>query len=156
QTWVNGHKQHENVMDLAIGPRGADPTRIIQSVRGSEVGQQVRWDRKHDALFYTSEFSNIIIREDRKTGAIDHDLGKRLIPDAEPDWFFPTVWFTGSLVNDQDDIDQERGKLYLGHQMVGSTIYEIDLDRLEVTGRYHPHHGANSGITVDPGLRRLL
>jgi hypothetical protein len=114
------------------------------------------WDRKRDAVYYSSEFSNILVREDRRTGIVDHDVGRRLIPPSAPDWFAFGVWLPGSLCMDYDAIDPARDSLFVGNWLTGSTIYEIDLERLALRATYHPNNGGNSGITVDPAHGRLL
>jgi len=151
QTLVAGGRQAENVMEVSI----AEPTRLTQSLRGSEVGQQILWDRKRDALYYSSEFSNTLVREDRRTGIVDHDVGRRLIPPSEPHWVAFGVWLSGGLTMD-NAIDPVRDSLFVGNWLTGSTVYEIDLERLALRAEYHPNNGGTTGITVDPAHERLL
>jgi len=51
QTWIDGQSQMENVMEFRID----HPDKVKRSLWGVGMGQQLLWDPKRDAIFYTSE-----------------------------------------------------------------------------------------------------
>jgi hypothetical protein len=149
QTWIAGKFQGENVMEFRI----SDPSDVNRSLWGPWVGQQLLWDQKRDAVFYTSEWSNAILRLDRNTGAVNHTLGADLIR-ARPTWLFLGT-IPGSLAMAPTP-HHARDSFFVGHWLTGSTIYEIDLGRLAVRRQFEPRNGCNADLVVDEEYDRLF
>jgi hypothetical protein len=151
ETQIGDAFQRENVMELSL----PDLLPVRQSRFGSDVGQTLVWDREHDAVFYASEWSNLIVRLDRRTGQVSRSVGQGFIPRDQDHWFFFGHRHSGSL-GLSNAIDGQRHSLYAGHWLTGSTVYEIRLDDLGPGSVLEPRCGAVAGIGVDEELGRVL
>lgn len=149
QTWISGVFQSENVMEFGVD----DPREVKRSLFGPSMGQQLMWDEKRDAVFYSSEWSNKIFRLDRRTGEVDRTLGARLVRDR-PTWLFLGT-ITGSLAMARTP-HRARDAFYVGHWLTGSTVYEVDLGRLAVRRRFEPRNGCNADLALDEQYDRLF
>ena len=149
QTWVSGAFQNENVMEFPIDdPRGAK-----RSLWGPFMGQQLLWDQKRDAVFYSSEWSNRIFRLDRRTGEVNRSVSRRLIRDR-PTWLVLGT-IAGSLAMAPTP-HRARDSLFVGHWLTGSTVYQIDLERLTLRRRFEPRNGCIADLAVDEQYDRLF
>src|SRR4029077_1707719 len=83
QTWIQGRFQGENVTEFRLD----DPREVKRSLWGPGMGQQILWDDKRDAVFYSSEWSNRIYRLDRRTGEVNRTVNVGVIPDRAT-WLF--------------------------------------------------------------------
>ena len=148
QTWIYGRFQGENVTEFRID----DPRDVKRSLWGPMMGQQILWDDKRDAVFYSSEWSNRIFRLDRRTGELDRNVNAGLVPDR-------TTWLymgriTGSLAMAPTP-HRGRDSFFVGHWLTGSTVYEIDLGRLALRRRFEPRSGCIAELAVDEEYDRL-
>jgi hypothetical protein len=149
QTWIGNAFQQENVLEFRID----DPREVKRSLYGGALGQQLLWDEKRDAIFYSSEWSNRIFRLDRRTGAVDRRVGSRLVRNR-PTWLFIGT-ILGSLAMAPTP-HVARDTFYLGHWLTGSTIYEVDLGRLTVRRRFEPRNGCIADLAIDERYDRLF
>ena len=150
QTWISGQDQRENVMEFRID----DPRDVKRSLWGPAMGQQLMWDDKRDAVFYSSEWSNRIFRLDHRTGEVNRNVNAGLIPDR-PTWLFHLGTITGSLAMAPTP-HHGRDSFYVGHWLTGSTVYEIDLGRLALRRRFEPRNGCIAELAVDEEYDRLF
>ena len=149
QTWVSGGVQRENVMEFRID----DPRDVKRSLWGVGMGQQIMWDDKRDAVFYSSEWSNRIYRFDRRTGQLNRNINAGFIPDRRTGLSDLGI-VTGSLAMAPTP-HHGRDSFYVGHWLTGSTVYEIDLGRLALRRRFEPRHGCIAELAVDEEYDRL-
>jgi hypothetical protein len=150
QTWLAGKDQRENVMEFRID----DPRDVKRSLWGPVMGQQLLWDKKRDAVFYSSEWSNRIFRLDRRTGEVNRNVNAGLIPDR-PTWLFHLGTIAGSLPMAPTP-HRARDSFFVGHWLTGSTVYEIDLGRLALRRRFEPRNGCIAELAVDEEYDRLF
>lgn len=150
QTQIGDELQRENVMALS-----SDLNVEQRSLFGGEIGQTLFWDEERDAVFYASEWSNRIFRLDRATGRVDRSVGVGFIPIDQNHWFFFGRRYPGSLAL-ANGLHPRRRTFYAAHWITGSTVYEIDLDTLELRSSFDARHGGTSGISVDETLDRLF
>jgi hypothetical protein len=149
QTWFGEAFQQENVLEFRID----DPKDVKRSLFGGVLGQQLLWDQKRDAVFYSSEWSNVIFRLDRRTGRVDRRVTSRLIRDR------PTWLFIGSIVGSlamAPTPHRGRDAFYVGHWLTGSTVYEIDLGRLTVRRQFEPRNGCIADLALDEAYERVF
>jgi hypothetical protein len=149
QTWVDGRFQPENVMEFRID----DPRDVKRSLWGPVMGQQLLWDEKRDAVFYTSEWGRAIYRLDRRTGEVNREVGRRDIPDRRTWLFLGTI--VGSLAMAPTP-DRARDSLFVGQWLVGSTIYQIDLGTLRARRHFEPRNGCIADLALDEAYDRLF
>jgi hypothetical protein len=150
QTWISGRDQRENVMEFRID----DPGDLKRSLWGPVMGQQLMWDKKRDAVFYSSEWSNRIFRLDRRTGEANLDVNAGFVPDR-PTWLFDLGTVTGSLPMAPTP-HRGRDSFFVGEWLTGSTVYEIDLGRLALRRRFEPRNGCITELAVDEEYDRLF
>jgi hypothetical protein len=150
QTWTSGEVQRENVMEFRID----DPGDVKRSLWGPGMGQQLLWDEKRDAVFYSSEWTNRIFRLDRRTGELNRDVNAGLIPDR-PTWLFHLGTIPGSLAM-APTAHRGRDSFFVGHWLTGSTVYEIDLGRLALRRQFEPRNGCIAELAVDEQYDRLF
>ena len=149
QTWISGRFQGENVMEFRID----DPRDVKRSLWGPMMGQQLMWDEKRDAVFYSSEWSNWIFRLDRRTGEVNRNVNAGLVPDR-------TTWLymgriKGSLAM-APTAHRGRDSFFVGHWLTGSTVYEVDLGRLALRRQFEPRNGCIAELAVDEQYDRLF
>ena len=151
ETQIGQTVERENVMELRID----EPSNVRQSVFGGGAGQSLFWDRDRDAVFYGSEWSNIIVRLDRRTGEVSRGVGGDFLPRDQNHWFFFGNRFPGSLCLSIQAYGGRRS-FYAGHWLTGSTVYEIGLDDFALRSVLEPRCGAVGGINVDEEFGRVL
>jgi hypothetical protein len=149
QTWIQGRFQGENVMEFRLD----DPRDVNRSLWGVGMGQQLMWDEKRDAVFYSSEWSNRIYRLDRRTGEVNRDVNVGVIPDR-PTWLLMGT-ITGSLAMAPTP-HHGRDSFYVGHWLTGSRVYEVDLGRLTLRRSFEPRSGCIAELAVDEEYDRLF
>src|SRR5262249_59483739 len=71
----------------------------------------------------------------------------------QPQWLFETV--TGSLAMAPMP-HHGRDSLFVGNWLTGSTVYEIDLERLTLRRRLEPRSGCIANLAVDEQYDRLF
>lgn len=132
----------------------AAPDTFNPIVAGANMGNTLAYDRAHDAMFYTSEFTHRVVRVDRRASRVED------IPsdDFARTWFHPINLrqFTGSSCLYTNSIHPGRNRIYLGEWLQGRYAYAIDLDTLRVVARYDVGGGGSLGITVDAPRDRLF
>ena len=153
--------RHGPDLDLGRGParerdgvRIDDPGDAKRSLFGPVMGQQLLWDEKRDAVFYSSEWSNRVFRLDRRTGEVDRDVNAGLIPDR-PTWLFHLGTIAGSLAM-APTAHRGRDSFFVGHWLTGSTVYEIDMGRLALRRKFEPRNGCIAELAVDEEYDRLF
>lgn len=151
ETLVGEEIQRENVLEIPLDVP-SDPER---SLFGGEMGQTLFWDRERDAVFYASEWSNEILRLDRRTETIDRAVGAPFIPQDQRHWFFFGRRYPGSLAL-SNGTHRRRQTFFAGHWTTGSAIYEIDLRSLALRSRFEPFHGGTSALSLDEARDRLF
>jgi hypothetical protein len=142
-TVVDGGKARENVMEFST----ADPRRFQKSIFPISTGSRLAYDRRHGAIFYTSEWSRRILRVERKTGEHDTRVSDEIYG-TEGSSF-------GSHLVENGSFHDGRDSLFFVQWLSGSKIFEIDRSTLELVKEYDPHHGGSHGIAVDDELNRI-
>jgi hypothetical protein len=125
---------------------------VLTAERG--IGTTIAYDAAHDALFYSGEFDNPLVRYDRRTHAFDETPGL----DLARRWYEPIALEAnnGSLAVQTDSVHPGRNRIYLADWMQGRWAYAVDLDTLRVVQRYEVGGGGAMGVTVDPERDRLF
>lgn len=142
------------VVQTALAFPVAAPTIFNPMVAGPGIGITIAYDRAHEALFYTSEYSHRIARADRRTQQLT-EVGGDVLARR---WYQPVLLdeHTGSSILYTHSIHPGRNRIYTAEWMRGRYAYAIDLESLRVVARYDVGGGGALGITVDPGRDRLL
>lgn len=130
------------------------PTTFVPVVSGREIGTTIAWDRVHDAVFYSGEFTNRVLRFDRRTSRLE-DAGSAQFLRR---WYQPVSLepHDGSLMLHTQSVHPGRNRIYLADWMQGRFAYALDLTTLEVVARYDVGGGGSLGISVDPERDRLF
>ena len=145
-----------NVMEFDAG----DPSRFRRTIYAPDVlarhtpdllGHRYAYDRKRDAVLYSSEWSNTVFRLDRKTGMLDERAGDRLPPKP-----FQGVLRAFGLFISTAAIHEGRDSLFLSQWADGSDIYEMDLGTLALKSVLTTHDTGSFGTTVDEKYDRLI
>ncbi len=139
---VGGNFYGENVMEFSVD----DPTRFRTSLYGRYVGHRVAYDRRHDAVFYSSEWNRHIFRYDRATGTLN-----RRVADA----MYESAGTFGSHMLENNGFHEGRDSIFIAQWLGGSTVFELNRTSLELMAEYHPFNGGNLGLAVDDELDRL-
>lgn len=141
------------LVQSAMSFRVDDPRDFIPVIAGPGVGIAIAYDEANDALFYTSEFTNALVRYDRQTHQFDDSASPYLV---NP-WFQPVSLegHSGSAHLYTGSIHPVRNRIYLGEWMHGRYAYAIDLTTNRPVVRYDVASGAALGIAVDPERDRL-
>ena len=107
------------------------------------------------AAYYASEWSNALLRVDARRGGVRRDFARAALPADQDHWFFFGFRrFPGSLALAPRPA-ADRGSLYAGHWLTGSTVYELSLADGALLRRFEAGNGAISGLDYDPGTRRV-
>jgi hypothetical protein len=130
-----------------------DPSKVNRSLWGPWLGQQLLWDEKRDAVFYTSEWSSLIVRLDRRTGAVNREVSAAT-GRQPPAWLF--FWTVPGSFAMAPTPHRGRDSFFVGQWLTGSMIYEIDLDRLKLRRRFEPRSGCIADLAVDETYDRLF
>jgi hypothetical protein len=118
------------------------------------IGTAIAYDAAHDAVFYSGEFDNPLVRYDRRTKAFDDAPGRDLLRH----WVEPVSLKanTASLGLNTSSIHPARNRLYVTEWLQGRYAYAIDLTTLRVVARYDAGGGGAMAISVDPERDRLF
>lgn len=155
QVGVQASVQHgRQIVQSVMAFDVADPTRFTPVVAGPALGNTLAYDAAHDAFFYTSEFSNLLVRLDRKTRQFDDTASQDLVsPWHEPVTLKP---FGGSYILAPHAVHYGRNRLYITEWMGGNFVHAIDLDTLRKVASYDMGSGAGLGLSIDPDRDRLF
>jgi PQQ-like domain len=129
-----------------------DPRDVKRSLWGEGMGQSLFWDDKRDAIFYSSEWNNEIFRLDRRTGEVNRSVSAGAIPE-QPQWLYRKV--TGSF-GIAPMPHHGRDSMFVARWLTGSTVYEIDLERLTLRRQLEPRSGCIGALAVDEQYDRLF
>jgi hypothetical protein len=142
---IGGRKLRESVVEFSA----VNPSIVQRNLFDGDVGSRLAWDRRHDAIFYSSEFSRRLFRYDRRTGTVDRDIAARIYgPGTDSNAF-------GSHLVENDAFHAGRNSIFIGQWLSGSRVFELDLASLELRATYDAYHGGNHGLAVDDELDRL-
>jgi len=146
--------KNQMMIQTAMSFAVADPTRFTPIVAGRELGSALTYDAAHDAVFYVSEFNNLLVRYDRATHQFDDTASQDLInPWHEPITLQP---FGGSYSVAPQSVHLGRNRLYVTEWMSGQFAHAIDLTTLRKVASYDMGSGAGLGVSVDPERDRLF
>lgn len=146
--------ENQMMIQSAMSFSVADPTRFTPIVAGRELGSAFTYDAAHDALFFVSEFNNLLVRLDRATRQFDDTASQDLIkPWHEPITLQP---FGGSYSVSPQSVHLGRNRLYVVEWMNGRFAHAIDLTTLRKVASYDVGSGAGLGVSVDPERDRLF
>jgi hypothetical protein len=142
---VDGTKYSENVMEFQVD----DPRQFRKSLFGPVGAPRMAYDRRHEAIYYTSEWSNRIFRYDRVTGSFDETTILKAIhgEQARPGF--------GSYIVENDSLHEGRDTVFFAQWLSGSRIFEIDRSTLKLVETYDAHHGGTLAYVVDDELNRV-
>lgn len=146
--------QGRRIVQSALAFPVADPAVFNPIMAGRGVGITIAYDARHEAVFYTAEFSEQFVRYDRRTNQRVDVAGPALLRD----WIEPVSLeaYTGSAFAYTRSIHPARNRIYLVEWMQGRYAYAIDLSTLQVVERYDISGGGGVGIAVDVERDRLL
>jgi hypothetical protein len=132
----------------------ANPADFVPVVAGKKIGTTIAYDEKHDAIFYSGEFTNRVVRYDRRTHRFDDSASG----DFVRRWFEPVTLeeHTGSLILHTTSVHPGRNRIYLADWMAGRWAYALDLATLRLVARYDVGGGGAIGVSVDPERDRLF
>jgi len=143
----------EHLVQSAMAFSAESPSHFSPVFAGAGSGNSIAFDRAHDAIFYTGEFNDRILRYDRRTRQFaEVAKGAFARPWTHP---FSLARNTGSLTLYSDSVHPGRNRIYLSEWMQGRDAHAIDLDTLQPVARYDVGGGGAMGITVDPERDRL-
>jgi hypothetical protein len=129
------------------------PERFTPVFLADGLGATMAWDRAHDAVFYSTEFTNHVVRWDRRADTFDDSASGDLVQRGhEP---VTLDEYTGSYALHTGSVDPTRNRIYLADWMQGRHAYALDLDSRRVVARYAVGGGGSLGLTVDPERGRL-
>ncbi|MEO7435690.1 MAG: hypothetical protein ABI080_09400, partial [Candidatus Binatia bacterium] len=146
----NGESMIQSAMAFSV----ADPRQFTPVVAGKALGVTIASDAAHDAVFYAGEFTNLLVRYDRRTGQFDDTASQDLV---RP-WHHPVTLeaYGNSIMIAPHGIHPGRNRLYVEEWMGGNDAYAVDLTTLRVVARYAFGSGAGLGISVDADRDRLF
>lgn len=154
QVAVQGSVRHGRSLGMSVLRFPADaPERVTPVFLADGYGATMAWDRAHDAVFYSTEFTNRVLRWDRARGTFDDTASRDLVQIGhEP---ITLDEYTGSYALHTNSVDPTRNRIYLADWMQGRHAYAIDLDTRRLVARYAVGGGGSLGLTVDPERGRL-
>lgn len=154
QVAVQGSVQHGRSLGMSVLRFAVDASeRVTPVFLADGYGATMAWDRAHDAVFYSTEFTNRVRRWDRASGTFDDSASRDLVQIGhEP---ITLEEYTGSYALHTNSVDPTRNRIYLADWMQGRHAYAIDLDTRRVVARYAVGGGGSLGVTVDPARGRL-
>jgi hypothetical protein len=148
-TVQNGQSLRQSVMAFPVD----DPKKFVPVIAAG-YGIAMAYDEAHDAIFFTGEFNNAVVRYDRRARKFDDSLSRHFVnPWRHP---FSVEGFSGSSMLYTDSIDPGRNRIYLMEFMHARYAHAIDLDTLQPVARYDVASGGAMGLTVDPDRNRLF
>jgi hypothetical protein len=143
-----GHSLIQNAMAFSV----ENPSDFVPVVCGREIGMTIAYDEGHGAILYSSEFTNRLVRYDRRTHQFETAGADLLRPWYQPITLEP---HTGSLMLHTTSIHPGRNRIYAADWMQGRYAYALDLTTLAVVARYDVGGGGALGVAVDPERDRL-
>jgi hypothetical protein len=145
--------QGRNVVQgvLSFPPEAPEKFTVLTADAG--IGTTIAYDRAHDAFYYSGEFSNPVVRFDRRTKEFDDGPSR----DFPRRWVEPVALKvnSGSLCLFTGSIHPGRDRLYIADWMQGRQAHALDLSTRRVVARYDVGGGGSMGIAVDPERDRL-
>jgi hypothetical protein len=151
QTYLQGERRLQTALSFSpASPKGFRPL-----AGGDGVGASIAYDARRDAVFYTAEFTNKIVRVDRKTGRRNTEVGDGLQRSKEIT-LLSGIKMSGSLAVNDNSIHPGRDRLYVADWLHGKFVHAIDLETLRPTQRFGAYGGGSLGVTVDIERDRLL
>jgi hypothetical protein len=144
-----------NVMEF----RADDPSQYRRTIYAPDVlkrhpqdllGHRYAYDRRRDAVFYVSEWTNTVFRLDRKTNVLNEVAGETL--PYKPLRLLENF----GLFTSTESIDERRDRLFLSQWGDGSTIFAMDLGSLVATPAFDTHDTGSFATVVDAGHDRLI
>lgn len=140
----------ENLLDSTLVAPMDTPEALTRNLVKAGVGHRSAYDPKRDALYFSGEFQNDIIRYDRQTRAIDENAG---------DWYNHSMLvlfllpIRGSLAFAPQSYHPGRDALYVG-EVFGDAAYGFSLENHRRLAKYTTTGGIVE-LTVDPKRDRL-
>ena len=140
----------ENLLDSALSMNMTNPLQVQRNLVAAGVGHRSAYDAKRDALYFSGEFNDSIIRLDRQSGLQDASAG---------DWYSHPMLvlfalpIPGSLAFAPQSYHPERDALYAG-EIFGDTAYGFNLQDHTLIQKY-PSTGGIVELTVDAEQDRL-
>jgi hypothetical protein len=145
---IDGRRYVENILEFEV----EDPARYERALFGADVGNCAVYDRKHDAIFYSSEHRQHVFRLDRASGEVDRDVAFAMYGEPEESEERPPP---GSHHINAEGLHEGRDSLFVAQWAWGSKIFEISRESLDLLQIYDPMNGGNHGVSVDDELDRL-
>jgi hypothetical protein len=145
----------QNVMEF----RADRPADLVKDLLQAPFGVVMLHDRANRQVFYTSEFSNQVLRVDHRSDPPRRSLGTlRTARSFRPPYNLgPFVLGPpGSLSTMIDATYPERGSGFFAEWIRGTKVIELDLGNRAEIGAYWTRNGGTSSLAVDPGLHRLF
>ena len=144
----------EPMVQSAMSFAPSDPTSVTPVVAGRALGNTFAYDAAHDAFFFAGEFTNLLVRYDRRTHAFDDTASQDLV---RP-WHHPVLLeaYGNSIMAAPHAVHLGRNRLYVEDWMGGNVAHAIDLTTLRAVARYEFGSGAGLGISVDAERDRLF
>src|SRR5262249_37459358 len=120
--------------DTAMAVPIASPADFKPVLVGPRVGSTIAYDARPHPLLYAAEYSDRIIRYDRRTGEVNDRIGEPFVRR----WKHPvsSAPETGSLIIHNRGVQPNRDRVYLAEWMQGRYAYAIDLSTLQPVARY--------------------
>jgi DNA-binding beta-propeller fold protein YncE len=146
--------QGRAILQSALAFPAEAPSMFAPAVAGPGMGITIAYDERHEAFFYTGEFTHRLVRYDRRR----RELSEVASDAFARRWIQPISLrtFTGSSLVYTNSIHPARNRVYVVEFMNGRYAYAIDLTSLEVVARYDVGSGGAAGVTVDADRDRLL
>lgn len=152
---LGDHTYLSNVMQF----RADDPTQFQRTIFNDGIrtrhpedllGHRYAYDRRRDAVFYVSEWTNTVFRLDRKTGVVNEAAGAAL-----PYKPFQLLNNFG-LFTSTEAIDERRDRIYLSQWGDGAHIWGLDLGNLQLAATLDTHDTGSFATVVDGEKDRLI
>ncbi len=140
----------ENLLDSTLSMNMRDPGQVIRNLVPAGIGHRSAYDPKRDAMYFSGEFKDTIIRLDRTTGEQDTTVG---------DWYKHPMLvlfalpIPGSLAFAPESLHPERDALYLG-EIFADAAYGFNLEDHSLIQKYQSVGGIIE-LTVDHEADRL-
>lgn len=113
------------------------------------AGRRIVLDAAHDAIFYLGDH---VWRVDRATGRASDALERRLVAASEVRK--PPPRMKRMFLAEQASLDSARNRLFIAEFGVGSNVFEVDLDSLEIQRVFRPSGGVTA-VAVDTRAGRI-
>ena len=140
----------ENLLDSVLSMNMTSPEQVFRNIIPAGVGHRSAYDPKRDALYFSGEFNDTIIRLDRATGEQDKTIG---------DWYNHPMLvlfalpIQGSLAFAPESYHPKRDALFAG-EIFSDSAFGFSLENHQLIQKY-PSIGGIIELTVDPDRDRL-